>query len=471
MVRLAVIADIHYFSPSLGSTGRAYELRSGSDQKCLAESGAVVDAAFGKLAASDTDAVLIAGDITNDGERCCHEEIFEKFTRFAEKKPLYLITSTHDWCSDGHARRYEGENVYRDVPTVFKEEVAEKYLVFGAQTEIARFETSRGFFSRVFQIGDALRLIAVNDDGDGRNGASGYSEAHMEWMINQIADARKANCSVIAMEHHLLLDGIDPLVHKTQIIGDHTEQAARLADAGLRLMLVGHSHMQRTTEFTSPAGNKITQINLGSLCGYPAPITYIDVENGKAHVKVEFLDRFTYNGKEYGREFFKEHTSAIFYNLLNAAATDREDFKARLAADGIRVKQLDAVYPIVRFAAKKALTVSVGRAGKLVNALTFGKGVDKAAVKAIKDDNLLTHILDVFLNVFDGSFTAKTQKEEVKTIVLDVSTLPGRVVKKMPLGREKKEKIYKITGSIEHIAEELMHPSAPDNRECDISLC
>lgn len=471
MTRLAVIADIHYFSPSLGTTGRAYELRSGSDQKCLAESGAVVDAAFERLAASDADAVLIAGDITNDGERCSHEEIFEKFTRFAEKKPLYLITSTHDWCSDGHARRYEGENVYRDVPILRKEEVAEKYLVFGEKEEIARFETSRGFFSRVFQLGDALRLIAVNDDGDGRNGASGYSEAHMAWMEKQLADARKANCSVIAMEHHLLLDGIDPLVHKTQIIGDHVEQAARLADAGLRLMLVGHSHMQRTTEFTSPAGNKITQINVGSLCGYPAPITCIDVENGKAHVKVEFLDKFIYDGREYGREFFKEHTSAVFYNLLNAAATDKEDLRARLAADGIRVKQLDAAYPIVRFAAKKALTVPVGKAGRLVNALTFGKGVNKTAVKAIKDDNLLSHILDVFLNVFDGSFTAKTQKEEVKTIVLDVSTLPGRVVKKLPLDRKKKEKIYKITGSIERIAEELMHPSQPDNGECDISLC
>ena len=47
--KLAFIADIHYYSPKLGITGRAYELRSGSDQKCLAESGAIVDAAFDRL--------------------------------------------------------------------------------------------------------------------------------------------------------------------------------------------------------------------------------------------------------------------------------------------------------------------------------------------------------------------------------------------------------------------------------------
>lgn len=471
MTKLAVIADIHYYSPSLGTTGRAYELRSGSDQKCLAESGAVTDAAFERLASSDADAVLIVGDITNNGERCSHDEIYDKCIRFREKKPLYLITSTHDWCSDNHARRYDGENVFRDVPTLGREEVAVKYLVFGEDTELARYETSKGFYSRVFQISPAVRLIAVNDDGDGRNGASGYSEEHMAWMIRQIRDARSANCDVIAMEHHLLLHNIDRLINKTQSIADNTEQAARLADAGLRLMLTGHSHMQRTTEFISPAGNRITQINVGSLCGYPAPMTFLDIENGRAHVKTEFLRSFTYHGEEYGQPFFREHTAAVFLNLLHAAESDKEDLLARLSADGIRIKALDTVYPLVRFAAKKALTVTVGKAGRAVNFLTFGRGVDKNAVRALKDDNLLEHILNVFLNVFDGSETARGQRPEVAAIVRDISTLPRRIVSKLPLGREKKQKIYRTTDGIEHIAEELMHPSAPDNRECDIDLC
>ena len=66
--KAAFLADIHYYSPKLGTTGRAYELRSGSDQKCLAESGAVVDAAFDILANSDADCVCIAGDLTNNGD-------------------------------------------------------------------------------------------------------------------------------------------------------------------------------------------------------------------------------------------------------------------------------------------------------------------------------------------------------------------------------------------------------------------
>ena len=471
MTKLAVIADIHYFSPRLGTCGRAYELRSGSDQKCLAESGAVTDSAFELIASSDADAVLIVGDITNDGEKCSHEEIREKLRRLNEKKPVYLITSTHDWCSDKNPRRFEGENVYRDVEAVSREELAGMYAEFGKETEIASFKTRAGFYSRVFQISKDLRLIAVNDDCDGKNGASGYSEEHMEWMIKQIRDAKNCGCDIIAMEHHLLLYGLGGLINKGQSVADNFSQASALADAGLRLMLVGHSHMQRTTEFTSPAGNKITQVNVGSLCGYPAPINYFETENGSAKLKVEFLGGFSYNGKRYGRDFFKDHTSAVFLNLLNAASTDKEDLRARLAADGIKIKQLDAVYPLVRFAAKKALTVTVGGAAGFINALTFGKGINKNAAKKIRNENLLKVILGVFLNVFDGSSSVGSQPSEVKTVVTDAASLPRRVLGKLPLEKEKKEKMYKLTNEIEAIAAELMFPAPPDNTECEISLC
>lgn len=471
MTKLAVIADIHYYSPQLGTAGRAYELRSGSDQKCLAESGAVTDAALELILASDAQALLIAGDITNNGEKYSHAEICEKLSRFNEKKPVYPITSTHDWSSDNRLRRYEGESVVCDVEGLSRDEVAHRYLVFGAENEIASFRTSAGFYSRVFQVSDEVRVIAVNDDCDGASGASGYSEAHMQWMEKQTAAAKADGCCIIAMEHHLLLHGINRLINKSQSISDNYARAARLADAGLRLIFVGHSHMQRTTEFVSPAGNKITQVNVGSLCGYPAPINYLCVENGTAHLKVEFLKSFTYNGREYGREFFKDHTSAVLLNLLNAAATDKDDLRARLAADGLKIKALDKIYPLIRFAAKKTLGVSVGSAGRFINALTFGRGVDKAAVRELRDENLLSHVLDVFLNVFDGSVTASTQKNAVKVIVSDVSTLPRRAVSKLPLKSAKKAEIYKITDSIEATAGELMRPSAPDNTECDIVLC
>ncbi len=52
---------------------------SGSDQKCLAETGDIIDSsAFNQLAESDTDAVFILGDVTNDGEMVSHLEFVRK---------------------------------------------------------------------------------------------------------------------------------------------------------------------------------------------------------------------------------------------------------------------------------------------------------------------------------------------------------------------------------------------------------
>lgn len=468
--KLALIADIHYYSPKLGVEGRAYELRSGGDQKCLAESGAVVDAVFARLKQSDIDALLIAGDVTNDGERVSHEEIREKFLDFEKTKPLYLITSTHDWCTDGNPRRFEGDRVYNDVEALDAPALDAYYAGFGKEKCIAEYVNGHGFHSRVFQVSDSLRLLAVNDDADGAGGASGYAEAHIRWAEEQIRAAKAAGNDIIAMEHHLLLPNVSPLINKGQSIADQFDMAARLADAGLRLMFVGHSHFQRTSEFVSPAGNKITQVNIGSLCGYPAPIDFLEVENGKATLNVAFSEGFTYRDKYYGADFFKEHSAAVLYNVLNAAANDKQDLKDRLASQGIRIKPLDKIYFLIRHFARKALKITVGRAGRAVNFFTFGKGIDRAALKAHKKEKLLPYIIDIFLCLFDGSYLAKDMPDTVKTIVKDVSTLPRRVVKRLPVKKAKKEKLFRTLRQIEAIAQELVYPAAPDNLHCEIDL-
>ena len=94
MYKFTFLADLHYYSKTLGTSGRAYELRSGSDQKCLAESGAIIDAAFDHLARSDTQAVLLAGDLTNDGEMVCHRELREKLYALAPTPTTGAVTAT-----------------------------------------------------------------------------------------------------------------------------------------------------------------------------------------------------------------------------------------------------------------------------------------------------------------------------------------------------------------------------------------
>lgn len=471
-IRLAVISDLHYYSPSLGTSGRAYELRSGSDQKALAESGAVIDTVFDRLGSSDVDAVLIPGDLTNDGERVSHEEIREKLRLLRTKKPVYLITSTHDWCTDGNARRFSGDETLYDVPTLGAEELSSYYDEFGAETKLAEYRTGRGFYSRCYQVAPGLRLLAVNDDMDGEGGKSGYSPAHLDWMREQLRAAEAAGDKVVAMEHHMMLYHLSPLINKGQSIGDSYAAAEALADAGLRLIFVGHSHMQRTVRWVSPAGNPITQINVGALCGYPAPINYLTVEDGVARHRVEFLESFLLDGDIADGVFFKKHTTAVLDHVLDAAAgKDPEELKARLGAHGIRVKE--NLFPLLRFASRRLKNATVGGAGGWVNFLTLGRGLNKKAVAALKEEPLLPYVKTLFLCVFDGSERLKTWPkwtDDAKTVVLDVGRLPGRVVKKLPIKKEKKEKLLNTVGQIRALVTELAEPCAPDNAESETAL-
>ena len=59
-----LVTDTHYFDNSYKRSGEAYERRSRTDQKCVAETPAIIDAGFAQLAKDkETDVILIPGDL------------------------------------------------------------------------------------------------------------------------------------------------------------------------------------------------------------------------------------------------------------------------------------------------------------------------------------------------------------------------------------------------------------------------
>ena len=98
-LKFYLITDLHHYAPSLGTSGKAYEKWNNKEQKCLAETGAIIDAAFSKLIADkDIDIVLIAGDLTSTGAMESHLDLLPKLQRLRDAgKQVYLITATHDF--------------------------------------------------------------------------------------------------------------------------------------------------------------------------------------------------------------------------------------------------------------------------------------------------------------------------------------------------------------------------------------
>lgn len=466
MFKIAVVADLHHFSETLSDGGRAYHLRESSDQKCLMESGAIIDAAFEKIAESDCDLVLIAGDMSNDGERASHDEVRAKMQKLAEKKKTFVIFSTHDWCCDGHCRRYVGDDVYFDVPTYTSYDLREFYKNFGESDAYDTYINEIGAASYAVKL-PGVRFIGLNDDKNG-NGCAGYCDEHFEWILKQVKDGKANGEAVIMMEHHLVVTNISPLINGGQSIADRIERSEALADAGLDFVIVGHSHMQRTTTYTSKNGNSFTQINVGALCGHPSPITNITIDENEFKIDVDYLEKFNYHGKELTRDYITDHTKNVLLGILNAAMNDKEEFLARVNSIDQHFKLDGKHYKLISKLVTYLMKMTVGKAGRIINFLTFGKGVNRKAVKQIKNDNLVEHIMNIYLSVFDGSAKKYSVTDPVYIIVKDVASLPKRISKVLPVKALKKEKIQKIFTQIQEIAEELTNPSLPDNQHAVI---
>lgn len=400
--KLTFIADTHHFSKTLSDGGRQYKLRSGSDQKCLMETGDIVDAAFRQIAQSDTEAVMIVGDLTNNGERVGHEEFREKLYTLQKDKPVYVITATHDWCSDENPRRYIGDAVYRDVPVMASDELRDFYFDFGPKDADSEFITHLGTTSYTVDIGEDVRLLALNDDQSGRGGA-GFSEEHYQWIEAQIAKAKADGRILIGMEHHMLIAHIHPLIFGGSCVAERENVATRLADAGLRYMFVGHSHIQCIDTFTTKNGNTITEVNVGSLVGYPAPIVNVTVCDAGLKIDVDHVKTFTYEGKEIDAlPYLEKHATDLFDRVMEGALISKKEFADRLSALGVKGNDFQNLVYVVRPLAKGYFGAKAGSVVKLLRLLGCKSCIDAKAAEKFKDKPLLDFVHETWLSMLDG---------------------------------------------------------------------
>ena len=153
--------------------------------------------------------------------------------------------------------------------------------------------------------------------------------------------------------------------------------------------------MQDIMRYDSPAGNTLWEINVGALCGYPAPIVRVTVEKDGLRVKTEHL--------EPRLDLLKEHVTAMITRVLDsAAAGDKREFARRvtaLQADGDKIARY---FFAVRPAARWLNRLSVQRAAKLIRFLSLGKAVNRGEIKEFPDCLVMDVAKEVFLSVFDG---------------------------------------------------------------------
>lgn len=287
-----LVTDTHFFDPSFKRSGAAYEKRSISDQKCVAETPAIIDAGFKQIADDkETNIILIPGDLVYRGEYQSHVGLRNRLYKLKEQgKKIYLITARHDY-DDNDSFEFDGDKML-PVKAMPRDELRDFYKDFGFDGAISEHKESMSY---VAQLANGIRLLALNCDGDCKD-FKGLWDNQMKWALEQIEDAHRTGNYIFAMTHYPLLP-FSPIMNliSDSHLTDWEKRANQFADAGLDLIFTGHMHAQAVTEYITENGNKITDVQTGCFVGCPCAYRKVTIKDSTADIKSYTINDFDYD--------------------------------------------------------------------------------------------------------------------------------------------------------------------------------
>lgn len=290
-VKVAVISDIRYQQDARDRDGLL-----------LSKSAAMLDAALANVKASNADALLVTGDLTNNGSKTSHQYVAAKLAEVeAEGINVYVIPGEHD-IREGGTTTAVSRSVFEDV-----------YKDFGYSEPVQDANSA----SYVADLGNGFKVVmsdSVAADGEGQL---------TQWVVDQAKSAVASGSTVFAASHHpaVTRSSVDrvfiDLLHTvagltlniggslTQLYTNDPDQAAAdlglqdttcilstngvdsgaLADAGVKYLFSGHGGTLSISQATTTNGAQMYDVMAGSLVNASASVRYATLSKAAAGMK------------------------------------------------------------------------------------------------------------------------------------------------------------------------------------------
>lgn len=282
-IKIAVISDIHYLSSQLVSKGEALARYEESTGRNVMVNHEVLDKTLAEIKDQNVDVLLITGDLTNRGEKQSHIELIEKLNPLKQHGiRIMIIPGNHD-INTSNSKSYIGDRA-ENVSSVSPQEFIDLYKSFGYDQSVMRDKNS---LSYVAELDETTWLLALDTNlydeyKSGYTSAGRIDAETMKWVLNVLDEAQKRGITVVGMMHHGLVEHLpyQSTFFADYLIEDWQNRAQQLADAGLKVMLTGHFHANDITVYTSSSGNRIYDIETGSLAQYPFPYRILKLNDG-----------------------------------------------------------------------------------------------------------------------------------------------------------------------------------------------
>jgi 3',5'-cyclic AMP phosphodiesterase CpdA len=317
-VKMLIFSDAHYFAPSLGTSGAAFQSYVEHDRKLIAESDAIFRVMVDNVAAEDPQVVLVSGDLTKDGELASHQAVAALLARMkAGGRKVFVVPGNHD-IQNGNAVQYAGDTT-SPVANISAADFATLYRDFGYADALARDPNS---LSYVAELAPGLWLLAMDSciygDTRGSSGVDGrLSDATQAWIAARLDQAKRQGIRVLAMMHHGLIEHFasQSVVFPQYLIHDRAKIADLLANGGVHAVFTGHFHASDITKGSAGASARaIYDIETGSAVTHPCPYRIVDLASDVLAITTKHVTAIDYNLGD-GKDFPAHALSALRLGL------------------------------------------------------------------------------------------------------------------------------------------------------------
>lgn len=337
-LKMGVISDPHYLSEQLMDNGSAIRNAVNASGKAITDVPQVLDQVLAEYLKSDIEVLLIPGDMTKDGEKQSHIDFVKKLQPLIDKGvKVFVIPGNHD-INVPNSVRYEGDKTY-PVESVTPLEFSRIYADCGYNSALKRDAASLSYVAR---LNNNTWLLAIDGCRYNEYTTSTISSGQIspeteKWIVDVMNEAKQKNIQVMGMMHHGLVEHIlfQATFFKDYVINDWQRLAPLFADLGMKAIFTGHFHANDITEYRSATGNMIYDIETGSLCAYPFPYRFVELNEKGMTISTKNVTSIPNNPKlaEQNKAIMEERGRAIAMGKINSMGIQLPDSTLSLMAD------------------------------------------------------------------------------------------------------------------------------------------
>ena len=405
-----ILTDTHYVSKrNFAPDSASFARRERGDQIALRPSAEILRSFFDEILKDEgTDTVLITGDLVNNGDKNSHEDFIKELRTLTDAgKRVFVTTATHDYCGLGDDENFFTPCVYTEDGTepteaVRKHELAGLYHDFGPAQSSSVHEESGSYSLKLFE---GVRLIAINDNGNGRSHC-GLFEDGFQWLEKEIDAAESSGEVVLLAVHHPVISPWDVYAHVVdfEMFGGYKRLWALMCEKGVRVIFTGHTHVQNIRKYTDEQGRYFYDVSTTALVSAAGNMRKVTVDTAAktcdvTTVRIDEIKDFDTGGKSFHDYIYGLNFIGRIEQALPFAATDWDRFLAE--ADGaLPVDKLKSHPALAKFALKKAQDLKMSTLAKLGKKYN---GLNKEQIKALKNEKALPVLCDIVAHVFAGN--------------------------------------------------------------------